>query len=100
MSQVIGVTVCPNSSSAQLGVLAPGLPQNEVFRIVEPQHEVFVPLLPQNGVLILSHNEVLKSVPANCQLLCNLKLLWILYWMSKLRASDYGLGFCYMVQKN
>ena len=75
MSQVIGVTVCPNSSSAQLGVLAPGLPQNEVFRIVEPQHEVFVPLLPQNGVLILSHNEVLKSVPANCQLLCNLKII-------------------------
>src|ERR1700691_6070802 len=28
------VTVCPNSSSAQLGVLAPVLPQNEVFKIV------------------------------------------------------------------
>jgi hypothetical protein len=36
---------------------------------------VFVPLLPQNGVLILSHNEVLKSVPANCHLLCNLKII-------------------------
>ena len=44
------VTVCPNSSSAQLGVLAPGLPQNEVYRIV----------LPQNGVF--------KIVAVNCQL--------------------------------
>jgi hypothetical protein len=30
------VTVCPNGSSAQLGVLAPVLPQNEVFRSVLP----------------------------------------------------------------
>ena len=44
------VTVCPNSSSAQLGVLAPVMPQNEVFRSV----------LPQNGVF--------KIVAVNCQL--------------------------------
>ena len=60
-----GVTVCSNNSSAQLGILAPVLPQNEVF----------VSLLPQNGVFILPQNEVLKSVPANCQLFCNLKII-------------------------
>jgi hypothetical protein len=41
-----------NNSSAQLGILAPVLPQNEVFRIV----------LPHNGVSILPHNEVLKII--------------------------------------
>jgi len=59
------VTVCSNNNSAQLGILAPVLPQNEVF----------VSLLPQNGVFILPQNEVLKSVPANCQLFCNLKII-------------------------
>src|SRR6202167_2822993 len=54
------VTVCPNSSSAQLGVLAPVLPQNEVYRIVLPQNEVFKSVLPQNGVF--------KIVAVNCQL--------------------------------
>ena len=100
----IGVTVCTNSSSAKLGVLAPGLPQievykstlpqnevfrttlpqnevfrttlpqNEVFRTTLPQHEVFVSLLPQKGVFILPQNEVLKSVPTNCPLFCHLKM--------------------------
>ena len=32
----IGVTICPNSSTAQLGVLAPVLPQNEVDKTVLP----------------------------------------------------------------
>src|SRR5882762_5089620 len=54
------VTVCPNSSSAQLGVLAPVLPQNEVYRIILPQNEVFRSVLPQNGVF--------KIVAVNCQL--------------------------------
>ena len=46
------------------------LPQNKVFDLPRvfvsflPQHEVFVAVLPQNGVL--------KSVPGNCWLLCNL----------------------------
>src|SRR6204780_1511804 len=70
----IGVTVCPNSSSAQLGILAPVLPQNEVFRTTLPQNEVFRILLPQNegfgfvltpsGMFktVLPQNEVLKFV--------------------------------------
>jgi hypothetical protein len=52
-------SVCPielNSTIAQLGVLAPGLPQNEVFRSDLPQTEVFKFILPQT--------EVFKSVPA------------------------------------
>jgi hypothetical protein len=44
------VTVCPNSSSAQLGILALVLPQNEVFKIALPQHEVYKVPLPQNEV--------------------------------------------------
>src|ERR1700727_3549499 len=64
------VTVCPNSSSAQLGVLAPVLPQNEVYRIVLPQNEVYRIVLPQNGVFrsstILPQNEVFKiALPQN-----------------------------------
>src|SRR6202167_5624197 len=64
------VTVCPNSSSVQLGVLAPVLPQNEVCRIVLPQNEVFRIVLPQNGVFksstILPQNEVFKiALPQN-----------------------------------
>ena len=55
------VTVCPNSSSDSLGVLAPVLPQSEVFGSVQPQNMV----LPQNEVYIfhvLSQNEMLGSV--------------------------------------
>ena len=60
MSQVIGVTVCPNSSSAQLGVLAPVLPQNEVYRITPPQNEAYKIALPQNEVykIVPPQNEV------------------------------------------
>src|ERR1700734_3867368 len=54
------VTVCPNSSSVQLGVLGPVLPQNEVYRSVLPQTEVYKTVLPQNGVF--------KIVAVNCQL--------------------------------
>ena len=64
-----------NNSSAQLGILAPGLPQNEVYRSTLPQNEVFRIVLPQNGVFILPQNEALKSVTANCQLFCNLKII-------------------------
>src|ERR1700691_1494417 len=45
-----GVTVC---DSAQLGVLAPVLPQNEVYRIIPPHNEVYKNILPQNKALTL-----------------------------------------------
>jgi hypothetical protein len=63
------------SSSAQLGILAPGLPQNEVFRIVLPQNGVFI--LPQNEVFktVQLQNEVFKPVTAHCQMFCNLKII-------------------------
>jgi hypothetical protein len=93
------VTVCPKSSSAQLGILALVLPQNEVYKIALPHHEVYkVPLpqnevskmvLPQNKALTLSEvldmilsgvfnfflppNGVFKIVTANCQLFNNVK---------------------------
>ena len=73
------------SSSAQLGVLAPGLPQNEVYLSTQPQNEVFRIVLPQNGVFILPQNEVFKTgqlqnevfkpVTAHCQMFCNLKII-------------------------
>jgi len=51
------------------------LPQNEVFVHVLPQNGVFVSFLPQHEVFmaVLPQNGVLKSVPAYCQLPCNLK---------------------------
>ena len=54
------VTVC--IGSAQLGVLAPVLPQNEVFRIALPQNGVFGTILPQNEVFKIPQlrNEVYK----------------------------------------
>src|SRR5882762_11561811 len=57
-------TVCPNSSSAQLGILAPVLPQNEVFRTTLPQNEVFRTTLPQNEVFRITppQNEVFGFV--------------------------------------
>jgi len=58
------VTVYPNSSSAQLGVLAPVLPQNEVFTIAPPQNGVFRTILPQNEVFKIAQpqNEVYRTV--------------------------------------
>jgi len=52
------VTVYPNSSSDPLGVLAPILPQSEVFGSVQSQNMV----LPQNEVYLLSQNEMFGSV--------------------------------------
>src|SRR6267378_3781331 len=54
------VTVCPNSSSDSLGVLAPVLPQSEVFGSVQSQNVV----LPQNEVFknVLLQSEVDISV--------------------------------------
>src|ERR1700691_3719797 len=42
------VIVCPNSSSVQLGTLAPVLPQNEVFEYVLLQIGVFQAVLSQH----------------------------------------------------
>src|ERR1700683_3602073 len=76
----IGVTVCPNSSSVQLGVFAPVLPQNEVYRIALPQNEVYRFVLPQNGFFkidlpqvevnraFLFQSVVFKIDAVNCQL--------------------------------
>jgi hypothetical protein len=66
-----------NNSSAQLGILAPVLPQNEVYRSSLPLNEVLKIVQPQNGVYraVQPLNEVLKSVTANCQLSCNLKII-------------------------
>jgi hypothetical protein len=60
----IVVTVCSNSISAQLGILAPVLPQNEVFITTPPYNEVYKTTLPHNEVYktILPHNEVFKIV--------------------------------------
>jgi hypothetical protein len=64
------VTIYPNSSSAQLGILAPVLTQNEVYKIALPQHEVFKIVPPQNKALTLSrvHNFFFDSkwVVQNC----------------------------------
>src|ERR1700734_1165631 len=77
------VTVCPNSSSVQLGVLAPVLPQNEVFKIVLPQNgvfrsrtilpqnEVFKIALPQNGVTIIVNYPLSSKVKTVMDYLLN-----------------------------
>src|ERR1700683_3762399 len=73
------VTVCPNSSSVQLGVLAPVLPQNEVYNIVLSQNEVLTSsevlnlTLSRVFMFVLPPNEVFKVDPANCQLFNNMK---------------------------
>ena len=59
----IGVTVCPNSSSDSLGVLAPVLSQNEMSGSVLSQNRV----LPQSEVfrslnMILPQNEVYRTI--------------------------------------
>src|SRR6202451_881130 len=56
--------ICSNCSSAQLGILAPVLPQNEVFITNPPQNEVYRTTLPQNEVYktTLPQNEVFKIV--------------------------------------
>ena len=67
--------------SAQLGVLAPVLPQNEVYRITPPLNEVYKTILAQNKTLTLAEvfnfflppNGVLKIVTPNDQLFNNVK---------------------------
>jgi hypothetical protein len=81
------VTVCPNSSSDSLGVLAPVLPQSEVFGSVQsqnmvlPQNNVYKFLvLPQNRVyknLVLPQNGVFNVVIVNCQLANKVKVVII-----------------------
>src|SRR5258705_2287674 len=59
--KAVYLTVYPNSSSDPLGVLAPILPQSEVFGSVQSQNMV----LPQNEVYkyyLLSQNEMFGSV--------------------------------------
>ena len=70
----IRLALCSNSSSTQLDILAPVLPQNEVFittlphnevyKTILPHNEVFKIVLPQKGVVktILPQNEVFKNV--------------------------------------
>jgi len=59
------VTVCPNSSSDSLGVLAPVLPQSEVFGSVQsqnmvlPQNEVYSPFVLLQSEMFRSHSVVL-----------------------------------------
>ena len=50
--------------SAQLGVLAPVLPQNEVYRIIPPHNEVYKPTPPHNEVYknILPQNKALTLI--------------------------------------
>ena len=71
------VAVCPNSNSDFLGILAPVLPQaemfgsvlpqnmvlpqNEVYRAVLPQHEVFGSVL-QNGVFMFEFDLLQNAV--------------------------------------
>src|ERR1700732_3286910 len=67
-------TVCPNSSSDSLGVLAPVLPQSEVFGSVQSQNMV----LSQNEVYkyyLLSQNGVFNVVLVSCQLANKVKVI-------------------------
>jgi hypothetical protein len=103
------------SSSAQLGILAPGLPQNEVYLSTLPQNEVFRIVLPQNGVFILPQNEVFtstlppngvfktvqlqnevfKPVTAHCQMFCNLKI--ILDFVLDVQVKSFRFCICILL---
>ena len=67
------VTVCPNSSSTSLGILAPVLPQNEVFEIALPQNGVFEIVLSQieTDKTVLHQSNI---VTVNCQWLNSMKI--------------------------
>jgi hypothetical protein len=56
------VAVCPNSNSDSLGVLAPVLPQSEMFRTVLPQNEVGSVLQNRVFEVVPSQTEVNKTV--------------------------------------
>jgi hypothetical protein len=85
----IGITVYPNSSSAKLGVLAPVLPQNEVFETVLPQKEVFKIVIPQNEVdrSVLPQNGVL--IIANCQLSNKVKTIMDYLLNVAVKSSEF-----------
>jgi hypothetical protein len=55
---LIEATIYPNSSFAQMGILAPVLPHNEVYK-TPPHNEVYNP--PLNEVFSLPLNEVYKT---------------------------------------
>jgi hypothetical protein len=61
---IIEVTVYPNSSLSQLGILAPVLPHNEVYKTPPPHHEVYKTIPPHIEVskTTLPENEVYKIV--------------------------------------
>ena len=62
------VTVCPNSSSIKLGILAPVLPQNEVFELVPAPSGVLNVVLIPSGMLnvVLVPSGMLKfALPQN-----------------------------------
>ena len=114
----IVVTVFPNSSSAQLGVLAPGLPQNEVYISTQPQNEVYENILPQIEVFQivlpqpemnntdLSQNGVFKIATINNQLFN--KIIIIMDYLLNLAVTcckkltsnlvNGGQKFCWVVR--
>src|ERR1700691_4401864 len=61
----IEVTVYPNCSSAQLGILAPVLPQNEIYLTTLPHFEVSntIPLHNEVYKITPPHIEVFKTIP-------------------------------------
>jgi len=65
----IEVTVYPNCSSAQLGILAPVLPQNEVYLTTPPHFEVSKTIPPHNEVYKITppHFEVSKTIPPHIE---------------------------------
>jgi hypothetical protein len=65
------VTVCPSSSSTSLGILAPVLPQNEVFESVLAPSGVFEFVLPQNEVCRIV-TPIFNKVKRMSKLLLNL----------------------------
>jgi hypothetical protein len=77
------VTACSNSSSAQLGILAPGLPQNEVYielpslimRYIKPPRLImrYMFTQPHNEVYktTLPHNEVYEIVLPQIEVVSN-----------------------------
>jgi hypothetical protein len=84
-----GVTVCPNSSSAQLGVSAPVLPQNESLCVLALSGMLCVLTLSGVFNIVLPQNEVFKIVTVNYQLSNKVKSVIC----SLLNVSDRHLGY-------
>ena len=116
------VTVCPNSRSDSLGVLAPVLPQSEVFgsvqfqnmilpqsemfkshNVVLPQHEVFrtIQLQSEVDISVLPQNRVFNVVIVNCQLANKVKVIINCVLNSEVKSCKFltltqiptGVGF-------